>query len=88
MAYEKKGPVKIPEAQAKLMESAEKSWFILSVSLYFYNLHQLLQAGVVVPLALGGETVRVNIDGQALQGGAAEGAGEHAELARRLSEPG
>lgn len=70
MAYEKKGPVKIPEAQAKLMESAEKSWFILSVSLYFYNLHQLLQAGVVVP-------VRVNIDGQALQGGAAEGAGEH-----------
>lgn len=33
--------VKIPEEQAKLMESAENSWFILSVSPYFYNLPQL-----------------------------------------------
>lgn len=36
-----KSLVKIPEEQAKLMESAENSWFILSVSPYFYNLPQL-----------------------------------------------
>lgn len=37
----KKKKVKIPEEQAKLMESAENSWFILSEPPCFYNLPQL-----------------------------------------------
>lgn len=52
----KKGPVKIAEEQAKLMESAEKSWFILGASPYFYNLPQLFfRQEWWVPIMLGGE---------------------------------
>lgn len=74
----KKGPVKFPEEQAKLMESAEKSGFILGASPYFYNLPQLFFGQEwLVPVVLHGERhCQCKYSWESLQGGATEGAGE------------
>lgn len=51
----------IPKEQANLIESAEKSWFLLSVSPYFHNLPQLFfRQEWLVPIVLHGDTVSVN----------------------------
>lgn len=74
----KKGPVKIPEEQTKLMESAEKSWFILGVSPYFYNLPQLFFGQErLAPVVLHRERhCQCKYSWESLQGGAIEGVGE------------
>lgn len=53
LLIERKALVKISEEQANLIESAEKSWFILGVSPYFYNLPQLFfRQEWLVPIVL------------------------------------
>ena len=56
------------------MGSAEKSWFILGVSPYFYNLPQLFfRQEWLVPVVLHGEThCQCKYSRESLQGGAGE----------------